>query len=156
MELAEIRKKHKSINYHIKREIITKNCSAWDIMEEACEIAKLRLFLALVSSAHSVDELEPLPNIDFNILPGQLHLLACCGWMMRSSTSTTPSIACSEGSYRSVVDEKNRLIDLYRDSREYQEQLHSLPGQDRGDETGSHRTLDDILLDEVQQTGHQV
>ena len=55
-ELAKIRRKHKSINYHIKREIITRNLFGVDIMEEACEIAKLRLFLALVSSAHSVDK----------------------------------------------------------------------------------------------------
>jgi hypothetical protein len=39
-------------------------------MEEAVEIAKLRLFLALVASAQHVDQLEPLPNIDFNILAG--------------------------------------------------------------------------------------
>ena len=42
--------KHKSINYFIKREIITNNLYGVDIMEEATEIAKLRLFLALVSS----------------------------------------------------------------------------------------------------------
>lgn len=39
-------------------------------MEEATEIAKLRLFLALVASVDNVDELEPLPNIDFNIMAG--------------------------------------------------------------------------------------
>ena len=39
-------------------------------MEEAVEIAKLRLFLALVAAAKTVDDLEPLPNIDFNILAG--------------------------------------------------------------------------------------
>ncbi len=39
-------------------------------MEEAIEIAKLRLFLALVAAANSVNDLEPLPNIDFNILSG--------------------------------------------------------------------------------------
>ena len=39
-------------------------------MEEAVEIAKLRLFLALVAAAESVEDLEPLPNIDFNILAG--------------------------------------------------------------------------------------
>ncbi len=36
----------------------------------ATEIAKLRLFLALVASVQTVEQLEPLPNIDFNILPG--------------------------------------------------------------------------------------
>ena len=39
-------------------------------MDEATEIAKLRLFLALVSSAQKLDDLEPLPNIDFNIMAG--------------------------------------------------------------------------------------
>jgi hypothetical protein len=39
-------------------------------MEEAVEIAKLRLFLALVASAQIADELEPLPNIEFNIMSG--------------------------------------------------------------------------------------
>ncbi|MEG4213626.1 hypothetical protein [Microcoleus sp. S13_B4] len=34
------------------------------------EIAKLRLFLALVSAAQNVNDLEPLPNIDFNIMAG--------------------------------------------------------------------------------------
>ena len=41
-----------------------------DIMDEATEIAKLRLFLALVSSAQALEDLEPLPNIDFNIMAG--------------------------------------------------------------------------------------
>ena len=68
--LADIRKKHSSINYYIKKSIITDNLYGVDIMEEATEIAKLRLFLALVASASSVDELEPLPNIDFNIMAG--------------------------------------------------------------------------------------
>lgn len=39
-------------------------------MEEAIEIAKLRLFLTLVASAEARDQLEPLPNIEFNLLPG--------------------------------------------------------------------------------------
>ena len=39
-------------------------------MDEATEIARLRLFLALVSSAQSREQLEPLPNIDFNIMTG--------------------------------------------------------------------------------------
>ena len=34
-----------------------------NLMEEAAEIARLRLFLALVAPAQSVDDLEPLPNI---------------------------------------------------------------------------------------------
>jgi Alw26I/Eco31I/Esp3I family type II restriction m6 adenine DNA methyltransferase len=68
--LIKIKSEHLSLNYYIKKRIITDNLYGVDIMEEATEIAKLRLFLALVSSAHDVSELEPLPNIDFNIMAG--------------------------------------------------------------------------------------
>lgn len=59
-----------SFNYYIRKKIITDNLFGIDLMEEAMEIAKLRLFITLVSSVENVEQLEPLPNIDFNILPG--------------------------------------------------------------------------------------
>ncbi|WP_448560438.1 Eco57I restriction-modification methylase domain-containing protein [Trichothermofontia sp.] len=62
--------KHPSLEYYIKKRIITNNLYGVDLMEEATEIAKLRLFLALVASAKTVNDLEPLPNIDFNIMAG--------------------------------------------------------------------------------------
>jgi|GEM_PF-171079 len=68
--LAATRAAHPSLHYFIKKRIITDNLFGVDIMEEGAEIARLRLFLALVASAHSVEQLEPLPNIDFNILAG--------------------------------------------------------------------------------------
>ena len=68
--LAQIESEHPSIAYYIKKRIITDNLFGVDIMEEATEIAKLRLFLALVASAREVGDLEPLPNIDFNIQAG--------------------------------------------------------------------------------------
>src|SRR6266487_7117431 len=68
--LNKARTEHDSLSYYIKKKIITENLFGVDIMEEGTEIAKLRLFLALVSSVQTVEQLEPLPNIDFNILPG--------------------------------------------------------------------------------------
>jgi len=41
-----------------------------DIMEEATEICKLRLFLKLVAQVERVEDIEPLPDIDFNIRTG--------------------------------------------------------------------------------------
>jgi hypothetical protein len=65
------KKKHKApLAYWLKKKIITENLYGVDIMEEAVEIAKLRLFLALVASAEKRDQLEPLPNIEFNLMPG--------------------------------------------------------------------------------------
>ncbi len=68
--LAKIDREHPNIDYFIKKQIIINNLYGVDIMAEATEIARLRLFLALVASARTVDDLEPLPNIDFNILSG--------------------------------------------------------------------------------------
>ena len=39
-------------------------------MDEAVEICKLRLFLKLVAQLESVEQIEPLPDIDFNIRAG--------------------------------------------------------------------------------------
>ncbi len=65
------RKKHKApAAYWLKKKIVTENLYGVDLMEEATEIAKLRLFLSLVASAEKRDQLEPLPNIEFNLLPG--------------------------------------------------------------------------------------
>ncbi|MCX6880595.1 MAG: ATP-binding protein [Verrucomicrobia bacterium] len=65
------KKQHKApMAYWLKKKIVTENLYGVDLMEEATEIAKLRLFLSLVASAEKRAELEPLPNIEFNLLPG--------------------------------------------------------------------------------------
>lgn len=69
--LEQEQKKHRAPQaYWLKKKLITENIYGVDLMEEAVEIAKLRLFLTLVASAESRDQLEPLPNIEFNLLPG--------------------------------------------------------------------------------------
>ena len=59
-----------SRDYFILKSIIVHNLYGVDIMEEAVEICKLRLFLKLVSQVERVDQLEPLPDIDFNVRAG--------------------------------------------------------------------------------------
>lgn len=79
--LDDFKKKIKDVNehpnekYYIYKSIILNNLYGVDIMREAVEIAKLRLFLKLASCAHYDEEdsnlgLEPLPDIDFNIKAG--------------------------------------------------------------------------------------
>lgn len=67
--LAEV-DKHPSRRYYIYKNIILHNLFGVDIMPEAVEICKLRLFLKLVSQVDAGRELEPLPDIDFNIRAG--------------------------------------------------------------------------------------
>ncbi len=62
--------KHPSRTYFVFKSIIVHNLYGVDIMEEAVEICKLRLFLKLVSQVEKVQQLEPLPDIDFNIRAG--------------------------------------------------------------------------------------
>jgi len=62
--------RHPSRRYYIYNSIILNNLFGVDIMAEAVEICKLRLFLKLVSQVESVRQLEPLPDIDFNIRCG--------------------------------------------------------------------------------------
>ena len=75
-QLAEISDKYRSnIQYFIFKSIILRNLYGVDIMVEATEIAKLRLFLKMVAVV-DVDRrqpnlgLDPLPDIDFNIRCG--------------------------------------------------------------------------------------
>jgi Eco57I restriction-modification methylase len=56
--------------YLIRKAIITNNLYGVDIMQEAVEICKLRLYLALLSEIEHVEDIEPLPEIDHNIRTG--------------------------------------------------------------------------------------
>ena len=75
-ELAEVNnEKHPNQEYFIYKSIILHNLYGVDIMKEAVEIAKLRLFLKLVATVDVNRRkanmgLEPLPDIDFNIRAG--------------------------------------------------------------------------------------
>ncbi|MBC8184625.1 Eco57I restriction-modification methylase domain-containing protein, partial [candidate division KSB1 bacterium] len=61
---------HPSRSYFIYKTIIINNLYGVDIMDEAVEICKLRLFLKLVAQVETADKIEPLPDIDFNIRAG--------------------------------------------------------------------------------------
>ena len=67
--LAEL-DRHPSERYFILKSIVLNNLYGVDIMKEATEICKLRLFLKLVAQLESYHQIEPLPDIDFNIRAG--------------------------------------------------------------------------------------
>ena len=67
--LAQV-EKHPSERYFILKSIVLDNLYGVDIMEEGVEICKLRLFLKLVAQLETYDQIEPLPDIDFNIRAG--------------------------------------------------------------------------------------
>lgn len=57
-------------DYAVTKHIIVHNLYGVDIEEQATEIAKLRLFLKLIALLEPGDDIEPLPDIDFNIRHG--------------------------------------------------------------------------------------
>ena len=61
---------HASERYFILKSIVVENLYGVDIMEEAVEICKLRLFLKLVAQLDNYEQIEPLPDLDFNIRSG--------------------------------------------------------------------------------------
>jgi len=64
--------KHPSPRYWLIKTICLHNLYGVDLMQEAPEIAKLRLFLKLAAQIERVEDLEPLPDLDFNIKCGNL------------------------------------------------------------------------------------
>lgn len=150
--LRRARKDHPSVAYFIKKRIITDNLYGVDIMDEATEIARLRLFLALVSSAETVDQLEPLPNIDFNILKGN-SLIGLMHVDDKDFDARQSQGNLFRKSYRELLAEKNRLVDLYRHTGAYTDDLRSLRDDIETKKREAIETLDEILLSEVQKLG---
>src|SRR5437016_13171106 len=118
--LRQAHAEHDSLSYYIKKKIITDNLFGVDIMEEGTEIAKLRLFLALVSSVQNVDDLEPLPNIDFNILPGN-SLIGLLHVNEEMYNKHLAQLNLFQKRFQEVVEEKNRLIRIYKNTSRSEE-----------------------------------
>ena len=155
--LADIRRGHPSINYFIRKRIITDNLYGVDIMDEATEIAKLRLFLALVSSAQKLDDLEPLPNIDFNIMAGNslMGLLSVDDKRFDDKKHMQYMFQDEKAeSYRRVLDEKNRRIRDYRYATSaLPDALQTLRRTINEHRAEAYNTLNGILLDDFEHLG---
>ena len=113
--LAQIRQDHPSAGYAIKKRIVTGNLYGVDVMEEACEIAKLRLFLTMAASIRDAHELEPLPNIDFSILPGNA-LIGLVHVDERAFDHKQHDLF--KPPLRQLLEEKNRELKNYRNAQE--------------------------------------
>ncbi|GAB4044323.1 Eco57I restriction-modification methylase domain-containing protein [Spirosoma jeollabukense] len=118
---AQIERDHPSVNYYIKKQIITSNLYGVDLMEEATEIAKLRLFLTLVASAEKVSQLEPLPNIDFNIMPGNSLI-----GLLRVNDAQFQQYDLYTKNYSTLVQEKAAAVRSYKHEATFTQNLQAL------------------------------
>ena len=69
--LAEANRHHRQ-RYWMLKILCLNNLYGVDLMDEAPEIAKLRLFLKLAAQIDDKNNIEPLPDLDFNIKTGNL------------------------------------------------------------------------------------
>jgi hypothetical protein len=150
--LRKTRAEHPSLPYFIKRRIITDNLFGVDIMDEAAEIARLRLFLALVASVQTVEQLEPLPNIDFNILPGN-SLIGLLRVDEGAFDRRNQQGNLFQKSYRQLVDEKRRQLDIYRHTTQFTEDLQALRDKIEKGRQEAYRSLNDLQLNEFTHLG---
>lgn len=113
--LAEV-DRHPSRRYYVYKSIILHNLFGVDIMAEAVEICKLRLFLKLASQVDGGRELEPLPDIDFNIRTGNTLV----GYATESQFDAADTLA-SDKSHRDEIKgrtaELGALFDAFREQQ---------------------------------------
>ena len=97
--------KHPSERYFILKSIVLNNLYGVDIMEEAVEICKLRLFLKLVAQLEKYEQIEPLPDIDFNVRAGNTLVGFTSLDAVRQAMTLMP-----DGQHRMLSDEDRRTL----------------------------------------------
>ena len=103
--ILERMQKHPSERYFILKSIVLDNLYGVDIMEEAVEICKLRLFLKLVAQLETYEQVEPLPDIDFNIRAGNTLVGFTSLDVVRQAMTVT-----LEGQYRALNKEQQKAL----------------------------------------------
>ena len=132
--LAEIAS-HPSRSYFVYKSIILNNLFGVDIMAEAVEICKLRLFLKLVSQVDRVHDLEPLPDIDFNIRVGN----ALVGFATEAQFDESGDLASDESRREEI---KMGMVDLAESFDRFRERQTHQDEEERGNKKMLQQELD--------------
>jgi hypothetical protein len=128
-KILERVQQHPNRRYFILKSTIINNLFGVDIMEEAVEICKLRLFLKLVAQIGENDPIEPLPDIDFNIRAGNTLVGFATQDEVRKALSMTAGgqhklIFDEDAAQLTRIEEKAGDIDrLFKRFREQQTEL---------------------------------
>jgi len=120
-KVLESIEKHPNRRYFIFKSIIINNLYGVDIMEEAIEICKLRLFLKLVAQVEKAENIEPLPDIDFNIHAGNTLVGYATYDEVKKAVLGDTQGKLDLGKDMERIDEKaqdvDRLFKLFRDQQ---------------------------------------
>ncbi|MCX5804200.1 MAG: Eco57I restriction-modification methylase domain-containing protein [Proteobacteria bacterium] len=105
---------HPNRRYFILKSIIINNLFGVDIMEEAVEICKLRLFLKLVAQVDEAEKIEPLPDIDFNIRAGNTLVGFATYEDVEKTVTSRLGTANTMAKIRKNAQELDELFNLFR------------------------------------------
>ena len=132
-ELEEVVGKYRSNRqYFIYKNIILRNLFGVDIMHEATEIARLRLFLKLVAvvDVDPYDEnlgLDPLPDIDFNIRCGNTLVGFANPQGVKDAILPPDELALDQSAYDKVERKAQDVADLYEIFKREQQNAEGSP-----------------------------
>ncbi len=146
--LSGIRRDHASLDYFIKHRIITDNLYGVDLMPEAVEIARLRLFLSLAASVETVDQLEPLPNIDFNVMDGNSLI-----GLLHIDPGKVTSANLFDKPYDQIIADRDQKLDTYRHTAAYADDLTALRDGITAINANAQKLLDLLLLGQFETLG---
>jgi hypothetical protein len=132
-------------DYFIYKTIIINNLFGVDIMEEAVEICKLRLFLKLVAQVDTAGQIEPLPDIDFNIRAG--NTLVGYASVENFKNQSLSNAFVSEKEYDSIIEEAEKIGMAFENFKS--DQL-----EDRGHE--SHHKAKKRLNEELEKLNNRL
>jgi hypothetical protein len=138
--LAEV-ERHPNRRYFVLKSIIINNLYGVDIMDEAVEICKLRLFLKLVAQVEQAGQVEPLPDIDFNIRAGNTLVGFATKEDVRKAVEMT-----SGGQMKLVSTEDNAILKSIEEKAQTVERLFGLFRQQQTKLGGEVTPADKDLL----------
>ncbi len=104
--------------YKFKKHAIEKSIYGVDIASGAVDIAKLRLWLSLVVE-HEIDEIEPLPNLDYKVMCGNSLISELIVGDIIISLNPPSSKMTIDKRLRSIIEEfeekKYRYFNIYNE-----------------------------------------
>jgi hypothetical protein len=110
--------RHPSPKYFLLKTIVLENIYGVDIMAEAIEIARLRLFLSLVARLQHRSEIEPLPDLDMNIKVGNI-LVGCSSFedavnKISGNLLAGNALELLKPKAKKLVDVYNKFVEVQR------------------------------------------
>jgi hypothetical protein len=135
--LSSIQAEHPDPLQSIYRRILKQSLYGVDRLPAAVETTQLQLLLPLITTAHHPQDLEPLPNLDFNILTGN----SLVGFIRVDEQgfdriNTQGEDEALQGnllqplaaeSYRTILAEKNISLEHYRTQTSAFKELQAIP-----------------------------